>query len=56
MLNDWKNPNWNDLQKVHDWKNYVSDEVILIWDTFTNEQKEMLANNFDELANKEDWD
>lgn len=33
------NPNWDDTHKVHDWRNYISDEVKNIWNTFTEQQK-----------------
>lgn len=56
MSIDWEHPNWNNLSKTHDWKNYVSDKVIEIWDTFNNEQKQVLSENYNEMANKEEWD
>ena len=53
---DWKNPDFENPAICHDWKNYVSEEVSEIWHSFTDEQKEKLAHNFDYMADLEEWD
>jgi hypothetical protein len=49
-------PNWKNKQKVHDWRNYISQELQEMWDTFTYKQKEAIARNADEQASNEHWD
>jgi len=53
---DWENPKWEDAERVHEWKNYVSAEVRGMWDTFTPEQKQALARSAEECASREEWD
>lgn len=53
---DWEEPTWHFYEKVHGWRNYVSEEIQDNWDTFSNEQKQMLARYFDEIASREEWD
>ena len=50
------NPEWENTTKVHDWRNYINDDLRNIWETFTDKQKEIIAKNADELASIEDWD
>jgi len=54
--NDFYLPNWSAASKCHDWKNYVSDDLKSIWITFSDEQRQILAANFDEIASREEWD
>jgi hypothetical protein len=53
---NYLSPDWKAAGKVHDWRNYISDELKAIWDTFTDEQKRLIASNADDEANKEYWD
>jgi len=55
MSQEILNPTWNP-RKVHDWRNYISVEVRLIWNTFTDEQKQALARQADDIASAEHWD
>jgi hypothetical protein len=41
---------------VHDWRNYISPAVRAMWDTFTDEQKQAIAENADDHASREEWD
>lgn len=52
---DFNNPNWNEKEKAHDWKNYVTPEVEKLWYTFNMRQRELLAINFQNIANDEEW-
>jgi len=47
---DWENPEWENESRVHNWRNYVSEELEVMWDTFTDVQKKALAISFDRLA------
>ncbi len=53
---DWKSPNWDECDRIHDWKNYISDKMRAIWDTFTDEQKQAIAESAQGAANSEQWD
>ena len=53
---DWDNPLWDMAAKCHNWRNYVSDDLTEIWSTFTGRQQIILSSNFQEIADKEDWD
>ena len=53
---DFEIPDWDDCQKVHDWKNYVTKEVRDLWSSFSLEQRKALASNFSDQADLEEWD
>jgi len=53
---DWKNPDWESCDRVHEWKNYISDKLRLMWDTFTDEQKQAIAESAQGAASAEEWD
>lgn len=53
---DFINPNWKNKNRVHEWKNYVSEEVQDIWHSFSLEQKATLALQAYDQASNEDWD
>ncbi len=53
---DWHQPEWDNASHVHEWKNYISEKVKKIWDSFTDKQKIEIAKQADELASQEEWD
>jgi len=53
---DYLQPEWHWRQSVHNWRNYISEEVQAMWLTFTPEQRAALARNADEIAGREEWD
>ena len=53
---DWESPDWDEDNRVHNWRNYVSDEVKALWQTFSIPQKQALAAGFEEVALREEWD
>jgi hypothetical protein len=55
LPSDWYNPDWEDTGVVHDWKNYVDENIQLIWPTFNADQQQVLANHFQKQANAEEW-
>lgn len=50
------NPDWNEEDRVHNWRNYISVEVQAMWDTFSAVQKAALYKQADEQASREEWD
>lgn len=53
---DYFDPNWQSAGRVHEWKNYINEELQDIWGGFTDQQKRAIARNAEEVASKEDWD
>lgn len=54
---DWQHPDWEARTKVHDWKNYVNTIFLEdMWNTFDDNQKKVLAYNFQLIADGEEWD
>jgi|WetSurMetagenome_2_1015567.scaffolds.fasta_scaffold232024_3 hypothetical protein len=49
-------PDWVGAGKAHDWRNYISEEVRLLWNTFTLAQKQALMRQAEEIAGREVWD
>jgi len=52
----WNDPDWQSIDRIHDWRNHVSDQVRTMWHTFTDTQKQALQRQADDLANAEHWD
>ena len=53
---DWKNPDWSMGGRVHNWHNYASEEMQRMWNTFTDEQKQIIALTLNEIADNEVWE
>jgi hypothetical protein len=54
--NDWATPDWANAGRVHEWKNYFSEEVQTMWGNFTDAQKQALARQAESNASNEEWD
>ena len=54
--NDFRDTDWDDCGRVHEWKNYASDEIKVLWHSFTDEQKCAIATMLDDFAGREEWD
>ena len=52
----WDSPEWDEGGRVHNWRNHVPQQLRDIWDTFTEVQKKILYDTFDEIAGNERWD
>lgn len=53
---DYLKPDWENTSRVHDWRNYITDQMKSQWDKFSSEQKRMIAEMADEAASGEQWD
>jgi len=42
--------------RVHDWRNYVSDELIMIWKSLTERERYFIYVMAQDRADLEDWD
>jgi hypothetical protein len=49
-------PKWEKAGKIHDWRNHISDNVRMLWPTFTDEQKFALTEQADSKASDEKWE
>jgi hypothetical protein len=50
------NPCWESAGRVHDWRNYISDEVKELWDSFTDVQRRAIQRQAQQQADDEEWD
>jgi hypothetical protein len=53
---DFLSPNWENMNRVHEWKKYISEDMQTMWHTFNTEQKVAIAKNAQDQANLEEWD
>lgn len=56
MPSDYFEPNWDEEQKAHNWRNYINDRLRAMWSTFTDEQRAAIAESAQERADCEEWD
>jgi hypothetical protein len=56
LPHDLDAPSWDDGGHVHNWKNYISEELRGMWGSFTREQKAAIYRSADETASNENWD
>jgi hypothetical protein len=52
----YQSPDWDEEDRVHNWRNYVSDELRAMWGTFTPEQRSAIGRSAEEQASREEWD
>lgn len=55
-VGDYLNPKWDEAGRVHDWRNYISDELRAMWHTFNDAQKRAIARSAEERAGNEEWE
>jgi nucleoside recognition membrane protein YjiH len=53
---DYLEPQWNAKNRIYEWKNYIPKEQQVIWNTFSDRQKAVLAKEADKKAMMESWD
>jgi len=54
--NDWDTPKWKTEDRVHNWRNYATAELILEWGGFTGRQKIIISGMLERIADSEVWD
>lgn len=52
----YRYPAWEEADRVHDWRNYINDDLRAFWYTFTIEQRVLIGENAQEIASQEEWD
>lgn len=55
MSEVWRNPDWENAGRVHDWRNHVSEHIKSIWKTFNDVQKEAIYEQAEDRAGQEHW-
>ena len=40
---DYQNPDWNKYDKVHNWRNHIDEPIQEYWQSFSDDQKFLLA-------------
>lgn len=53
---DYATPKWEEAGKIHEWKNYINDEVRTMWPEFTDAQRAALVRQAEYMADCEEWD
>jgi hypothetical protein len=56
LIYDPIDPKWDETGRVHDWRNYITEKLIALWPTFTDEQKIAIAEMAELQANSENWE
>jgi hypothetical protein len=49
-------PEFENADRVHDWRNHVGEATKSLWSTFTDEQKAAIALDSEYRANLEEWE
>lgn len=53
---DYSDPDWSNTSKVHDWKNYIIEELQNCWESFNPKQRLLIATNAQKIADNEEWE
>lgn len=55
-LESVNNPEWSNSRRMHDWRNYISEEIKEAWYSFTETQRMMLYRQADKRADEEEYE
>jgi hypothetical protein len=50
------NPDWENKTRVHDWRNYASQQLQDMWPSLHPPQMEIIAETLQDIADNEEWD
>lgn len=53
---DFDNPDWKDAGRVHDWRNYASDDLRALWPELPEKHQAIIAASLQDAADREEWD
>lgn len=53
---DWQNPKWEVEEKVHNWRNYASEDIKQSWLEMSGKHRLIIAACLDDIAGNEEWD
>jgi hypothetical protein len=52
---NWKEPDFTKISKAHDWLNYVSEPLQVMWPTLSDLQKQVIASALNDASDIECW-
>ncbi|AEH03666.1 RecX-like filament modulator [Pseudomonas phage PhiPA3] len=55
-IDEWNNPDWEAGGRIHNWRRYAGQDLRLVWNTFSLDQKQAIYKTLDEVAGNEHWD
>jgi hypothetical protein len=55
-ISSWCDPRWDEVSKVHDWRNHVPSSVYQVWDMLPAEARLVAFVMAQEQASREEWD
>jgi hypothetical protein len=55
-MDEYLNPKWEQVRRVHDWKNHVPEHIQKKWDSFDDTLKKDLYLWAEQLADAEEWE
>lgn len=53
---EFLDPVWEEGSRVHNWRNYIGEDLQEIWQSFTYTQKLKIAENAQMIADREHWE
>jgi hypothetical protein len=53
---DLNNPDFENIERIHDWRNYVPDEWRPCWNDFTNVERQIIFVMANIQAENEEWE
>lgn len=56
ILTELESPQWKEGGRCHNWKNYVDDDMKVIWSELTHKERTIIAYFADLQASQEEWD
>ncbi len=56
VLNELDSPAWDKYDRIHNWRNYVPDEIVKRWNELSRQDKLLVAWMCEEKASSEEWD
>lgn len=52
----FENQNFGDAVILHDWRKYVPEEIIEIWNDLTDRERKIIFIMCEPIADREEWD
>jgi len=53
---DHETPDWESAGRVHEWKNYASDDLRKTWPEFSARHRAIISASLQDAADQEEWD
>lgn len=53
---DWEYPLWSTEDRIHCWRNYANEKLKTLWSELDSNQKQVISECLQEIADTEKWD